>query len=203
MNVIINLQECTNNNLTLGEALYLLALSFNCPFKNSDLQKLRDMGVIKFTSYNARIDDCVITSAGKDLVAKLFPDTDEMKESKELDKKSVDYFEIADKLRKLYPEGRKPGTAYMWRDTTRVIAKRLLSTFKKYGISPTEEELITATKKYIDSFNGDYSYMQLLKYFICKQVVKEGTLEEVSQLASYLQNNEDAHQDTEWTTNLK
>ena len=40
--------------------------------------------------------------------------------------------------------------------------------FKKYGNKYTNEQIINATKKYVISFNGDYQYMQLLKYFILK-----------------------------------
>ena len=72
---------------------------------------------------------------------------------------------------------------------------------KKFGDKYSDEDIIEATKRYINSFNGDYRFMQLLKYFILKRVIVEGEIEETSQLLSYLSNsNEDERQD--WTSML-
>ena len=111
---------------------------------------------------------------------------------------------LADKLRELYPEGRKEGTNYYWRDSTKIIARRLKALDKKYGIDFTDEQAINATKRYIDSFNGNYTYMQLLKYFIMKSVLKDGELEETSQLLSYIENeNQVNNTNTDWSVQLK
>lgn len=106
---------------------------------------------------------------------------------------------LADKLRELFPTGRKEGTNNYWRDSTNVISSRLASFFKKYGESYTDEQIVQATDNYIKSFNGNYKYMQLLKYFI----FKKGTDgEENSQLASYLQNIGQESIDNDWTANI-
>ena len=111
---------------------------------------------------------------------------------------------LADKLRELYPEGRKEGTNYYWRDSTKISARRLKALDKKYGIDFTDEQAINATKRYIDSFNGNYTYMQLLKYFIMKSVLKDGELEETSQLLSYIENeNQVNNTNTDWSVQLK
>ena len=111
---------------------------------------------------------------------------------------------LADKLRELYPEGRKEGTNYYWRDSTKIIARRLKALDKKYGIDFTDEQAINATKRYIDSFNGNYTYMQLLKYVIMKSVLKDGELEETSQLLSYIENeNQVNNTNTDWSVQLK
>ena len=111
---------------------------------------------------------------------------------------------LADKLRELYPEGRKEGTNYYWRDSTKIIARKLKALDKKYGIDFTDEQAINATKRYIDSFNGNYTYMQLLKYFIMKNVLKDGELEETSQLLSYIENEDQVNNtNTDWSVQLK
>lgn len=111
---------------------------------------------------------------------------------------------LADKLRELYPEGRKEGTNYYWRDSTKIIARKLKALDKKYGVDFTDEQAINATKRYIDSFNGNYTYMQLLKYFIMKNVLKDGELEETSQLLSYIENeNQVNNTNTDWSVQLK
>jgi hypothetical protein len=69
----------------------------------------------------------------------------------------------------------------------------------KYGDYP-DEDIINATKKYVNSFNGNYQYMQLLKYFIWKNKVTGGELidgrvvgevEKQSQLAAYIEDTEE------------
>lgn len=90
---------------------------------------------------------------------------------------------LAETMQSIYPTGKKMGTNDYWRDSTKVIAQRLAMFFKKYGDRP-DELIIRATRGYVESFNGEYQYMRLLKYFIYK---KEGG-DEVSPLASYLDN---------------
>ena len=105
-------------------------------------------------------------------------------------------------LRNLYPKGKKPGTAYYWPDSKVNIAKKLLGFFKKYGSDYTDEEIIQATKNYVSGFNGDYTYMHLLKYFISKRDKITG--EEKSELASYIDNmNSPEVQNDNWLTELK
>lgn len=82
--------------------------------------------------------------------------------------KDEEYLELANKLRELYPSGRKEGTTYMWRGTTAEIAKKLKTLVVKYNFNFTEEQAIKATQSYINSFNGNYRTMRLLKYFILK-----------------------------------
>lgn len=111
--------------------------------------------------------------------------------------------EIADAMREVYPSGRKAGTNYMWRDSTVVIAQRLKALVKKYKVSFTKEEAVDATRRYITSFNGNYTYMQILKYFISKQKPVEGAPnEQNSQFLSFLQNKENTTENQDWTANL-
>ncbi|MCF0131132.1 MAG: hypothetical protein HUJ71_05365, partial [Pseudobutyrivibrio sp.] len=96
------------------------------------------------------------------------------------------------------PDGKKPGTNYLWRDSKAVITKRLKTLVKRYGVEFTNEEAIEATKKYIASFNGNYQYMQLLKYFIYRLIPDES-----SQLLSYIENADSIENNNDdWMTNL-
>jgi hypothetical protein len=78
------------------------------------------------------------------------------------------FIKVAKGMRELFPEGKKPGTPYYWRDSVFTIVDRLKNLKKKYKAEFTEQEALDATKNYVESFNGDYQYMQLLKYFIYK-----------------------------------
>lgn len=108
---------------------------------------------------------------------------------------------LASKLRDLYPSGKKAGTNYYWKDSVALISQRLAMFFKKFGDGFTDKQIIQATKGYIESFNGNYQYMQLLKYFIYKRGVEKG--EETSQLLSYMENNGQVDTNDSWMDNVR
>ena len=74
--------------------------------------------------------------------------------------------------------------------------------FNKYPNSFSDDEIVDAAKRYVESFNGQYTYMQVLPYFIFKNVPVNGMMEEKSQLLSVLENKETATGDS-WTTELR
>lgn len=108
---------------------------------------------------------------------------------------------LASKLRDLYPSGKKAGTNYYWKDSVALISQRLAMFFKKFGDKFTDEQIVQATRGYIESFNGNYQYMQLLKYFIYKRGVEKG--EETSQLLSYMENNGQVDANDSWMDNVR
>lgn len=117
--------------------------------------------------------------------------------------------ELATKLMEIYPRGKKEGTTTYWRGNKKEIREKLQKFFKLYGSKFTDEQILKATQDYVTSFNGDYSYMRVLKYFIMKDERKENeegrlTVYQVSDLATLIENAEDI--DTvirsDWTSNL-
>ena len=108
---------------------------------------------------------------------------------------------LAEKLMQIFPQGKKPGTPYYWKCNKREIALKLKSFYKLYGVKYSEEEILTAAHDYVASFNGDYRFMRLLKYFIWK---KENG-EEISELATYIDNDgqEDSEYGESWVNELK
>ena len=69
------------------------------------------------------------------------------------------------------------------------IAKKLKTLVVKYGYSFSREDVIKATKEYVNSFNGNYRYMQLLKYFILKSVKDaDDNVDIKSELMSLIEN---------------
>ena len=93
---------------------------------------------------------------------------------------------LAERMIQEYPTGKKAGTTFYWRGSVAQIAERLGVFFKKYGTHYTDDQIVNATKKYVESFNGDYRFMHLLKYFINKK--DPLTKEDNSELLSYLEN---------------
>lgn len=105
----------------------------------------------------------VVSNKIKELITTITIDSD-----KNVVDKDEEFTNLAAELREIYPAGRKEGTTYMWRGTTAEIAKKLKTLVVKYNFKFTREQAIQATKEYVNSFNGNYRKMRLLKYFILK-----------------------------------
>ena len=125
---------------------------------------------------------------------KLFRVVEYMREySEEINKRAV---LLAPKLIEIFPKGKKTETIYC-RSNRLEVTNKLKKFFSYFGDEYSDEDIIKATENYVKSFNGNYSYMRVLKYFIWKNVVKEGEdsarIEEISDLATWLENkgNED------------
>lgn len=187
MDFHINKEALEKARISVDLAFYLATIYFEKNYTYETFDIASKLGLITFDHldrYGLPIRP-KLTREGIELMESIFLNS-EFKEEKK-DDRSVDRFDVlADKLRELYPKGRKEGTAYMWRDSTAVISKKLKTLVKKYNFQFTDEQAVNATKKYIESFNGNYGYMQLLKYFILKRNNETG--EEVSQLMSYIEN---------------
>ena len=110
---------------------------------------------------------------------------------------------LADKLREIYPNGKILNTNYYYRCNRQDIINKLKTFFKMYGTKYTDEQIINATQKYVNSFNGNYAYLKLLKYFIWKDERLKG--ESVQSLLADFIENESAEgtTNTDWTVELK
>lgn len=197
MKLVINTEKI-DNDIGVDGLLYLTSLSLGHPINSDTFKKLNDKGLIFTENMKDGFPyDVRPTKDSEELVEGAYADM-------EISGKSNDnrFTILADKLRELYPTGRKSGTQLQWRDSTAVISKRLKAFVKRFGVDFTDEEYIAATKRYIQTFNGNYQYMQVLKYFIMKSGVEDGMSITNSQLLSYLQN-EDTDTEGDWTSQLK
>ena len=115
---------------------------------------------------------------------------------------------LASQLMEVFPKGKKEGTTSYWRGNRKEIRERLQKFFKLYGNKYTDEQILKAAQDYVNSFNGNYSYMRVLKYFILKDERKsdeEGKLivQQVSDLATFIENAEDLDPiRNDWTSTL-
>ena len=178
MKYIIDTEILEREGIELDEALYLLSVYKKKPIDFNTIQKAKvENKILKFE--NPR-DPVKITPKGRSFIESILAKSKVHISSDNLER----YRTLADKMREIYPKGLKPGTNYQWRDFT-------------------DEEAIEATKRYIASFNGNYRYMQILKYFISKQKPVEGApAEQNSQFLSFLQNEECTTESQDWTANL-
>lgn len=197
MKYIIDTEILEREGIGLDEALYLLSVYKKKPINFNTVQKAKvENKILKFE--NPR-DPVKITPKGQSFIESILAKSKIHVSSGNLER----YRALADKMREVYPKGLKPGTNYQWRDSTAIIADRLMKLVAKYNIEFTDEEAVAATKRYIASFNGNYRYMQILKYFISKQKPVEGApAEQNSQFLSFLQNEESTTENQDWTANL-
>lgn len=120
---------------------------------------------------------------------------------------SLDFFGTAAQLRAIFPKGIKQGTNSRWVDGIALVAKRLKQFVVKYG-EFTSEEIVAAAKKYVASFNGDYSRMRTLRYFIWaeKRNPATGEVEYTSDLLSCIEDSDsesDNNLMNDWETQLR
>ena len=110
--------------------------------------------------------------------------------------------ELTLKLQELFPKERKPDAngvpKYAYRGNKRDVVERLQKFFKLYG-KYSYDDVLECTKRYVESFKYDKTYMKILPYYI----MKDGE----SQLATELENmdTEDSTIITEtkdWTNEL-
>lgn len=217
MKIILDTEVCKREGNDVGIALYLLSLLSGCKITKDTFEEARQKGFLKFEKmYDPRTpfpEYVSLTQTGEYVAEKMMADSNAPADSEER------YTALADKLREIFPAGKKPGYAYTWRDSTSCIADRLKKFFLKYGpvfkqknIDCSDEAIIRVTKEYVDSFNGNYTYMQLLKYFIWKnkvtgeEVVRGrivGEVERQSQLAAYLEDTPDKKKAADWDIELR
>lgn len=113
---------------------------------------------------------------------------------------------LAAQLMELYPVGSKPGTHLKWRGYSKNVAERLAKLILA-GNEFTDEEAIEATKAYIASFNGNYTLMRVLPYFLSKNDIKGGEVDKKCDFMEYVEdyrkNPKQASLKSDWDTTLK
>lgn len=194
MNISISDEVLSKWDLSIQEFLFLL-FSVKEGDINECISSLIQKGWVDKNLFDAT--KVVISNNRKEDIATILVDSEKV-ETK------LEFEELADKLREIFPKGKKPGTTYMWRDTTAVIAKKLKILVTKYNCKFTEEQAIKATQAYVNSFGGNYKYMQLLKYFILKTPTNaSGDVELRSDFMSYVDN--EGHEEQlreDWMSNM-
>lgn len=200
MKLCFDAKECEKEKVPVDTALYIASLYLGKLITNNTFQDVCSRGLIEFDGFDLKRQpvNARLTPSGVELIESIFLNSEFAVSGSDEDR----YDKLAKKMQELFPEGKKPGTKLMWRDSQAIIAKKLKAVVKKYGVKFTDEQALEATKKYVESFNGDYQFMQVLKYFISKR--NQITGEETSQFLSYLENagQEDANNDS-WRDSVR
>ena len=192
MKYVIDESVCKEHNLTLPEVLCLLA----CKSCDNIYQLLEDMKDRELLSKQQ--NPPYPTLHWDEELCSVLLESDKTVPIKDR------CTNLVQQMREMFPKGIKSGSA-AWRGNVREVTLRLQKFFKLYGSDWTDEEILNATQRYIDHFNGDYRFMRILKYFILKSEKKtdeEGVtrIEDISELATWLENEDQESED--WTSSL-
>lgn len=174
-------------NITQEEFVHLYACCVN---KNTE-EILKGLEEKKLGKVTQKDGNMVFTPSelGVDIVLKIGEESEGHTQTS-LDK-------LSERLKKIYPSGKKEGTTQVWTDGKKLITKRLNLFFKKYGEFPPED-IIDATQRYVNDMNGS-RYMRTLKYFIFKETTNAaGEVESSSELLTYLENKDEDTLSTSW-----
>lgn len=197
MTICLNKQIIDQYNMTIDEVLLMIVLENNVNLDEAQ-KVLISKGYITVNRNELFLPiGWRLTNVGKDMLNGIIVDSDKHQEPQDR------LTELATKLKAIFPKGKKDGTNYYWSDGVPLVIRRLKLFFKKYGNDFTNEQIIQATEKYVEGFNGSYQYMRLLKYFIFKEKVgANGEIEGDSELINYIENADDEDLRNEWTSTL-
>lgn len=191
MKIIIDDALLNETSLALEELLYLMLL---------DLGVSSDM--VSVLEEKGWLHNKHLTEESKQKLADVLNKTKEEPSSK------LRISTLAENLRNIFPKGKKDGTPYYWRGNSKEIEEKLKKFFVYFSDKYSDSQILSAARNYVKSFNGDYTYMRLLKYFIWKndrfKTSENTSVEQVSDLASYIENysENEENNDRDWTSEL-
>ena len=197
MTVSINEEICKKNGLNISE-LFAILLIKTCEDLPKLFKSLEDRKIVVKDMF----DGYMITQRWDDVASSILLDSDKNHQSPER------LETLVVKLMEQFPKEMKAGTCHYFRGNKKDNILRLKKFFKLYG-KYTDQQIIDAAKRYVSSFNGNYSYLRVLKYFIWKDDVKTDAngnryVDEVSDLANWIENaGQEDSMNSDWTSTLK
>lgn len=197
MNISISEDICKKNSLELEEVLAILLIKTGTDIPKLFAKLEEEKKVVKdiFNNY-------LVTQRWDDVTSTILLDSDKEKQSPER------LENLAIQLAEIFPKEKKIGTCHYFRGNKKDTILRLKKFFKIYG-KYTDQQILDAARKYVASFNGDYTYMRVLKYFIWKDEKKldaEGNkyVDETSDLSNWIENEGSEDKlSNDWTSTLK
>ena len=202
MKITIDEKVCLKHKMTIQEVLLVLAIrtgKLEDAIENMVNREIlvKDAGQLKVTQHWSDVLDEILSDS-----------------SGSVEKSDEELLELAKQMRELYPQGKMKDrfgrpTPYYYRCNNSEVVKKLKKFFTIFG-NVSDEEILDATKRYVASFQGNYTGMRLIKYFILKDDVKPsedgtGHVEQISDLATFLENKESEEEvdnTEEWTSKM-
>ena len=203
MKIVIDEKVCTKHKMTIQEVL--IALIMRMGKVPDTMENMLNREILVDTG------EYQVTQHWSDVLDEIISDS-----SGSIEKSDEELLELAKQMRELYPQGKMKDrygrmTPYYYRCNNSEVVKKLKKFFTVFG-NVSDEDILDATKRYVASFQGNYSGMRLIKYFILKDDVKPsedgtGHVEQISDLATFLENKEseegDENNDDSWLMSSK
>ena len=186
MKITIDEKVCTKHNMTMAEVLLALAVR---SMKAYDVFNMVQREIL--IEDNDLVDWYKVTQHWSDVLDEIISDS-----SGTIEKTDEELLELAKQMREIYPQGKMKNrygqlTPYYYRCNNGEVVKKLKKFFSIYG-DVSNEDILDATRRYVASFQGNYTNMRLIKYFILKDDVRpteDGNhVEQISDLATFLEN---------------
>ena len=206
MKITIDEKVCIKHKMTIQESL--LALVTRSLGKTFTIDGLLDNMVEREILVKNK-DDYAVTQHWSDVLDEIISDS-----SGKVEKSDEELLQLAQQMRELYPQGKMKDrfgrmTPYYYRCNNSEVVKKLKKFFTIFG-NVSDEDILDATRRYVASFQGNYTGMRLIKYFILKDDVKPsedgtGHVEQISDLATFLENKESEEEEVnnnEWTSKM-
>ena len=201
MKITIDEKTCLKHKMTVQEVLFALAFRIS---KRDTLSNMLAREILVDVGGQMQV-----TQHWSDVLDEIMADS-----SGTIEKSDEELLKLAQQMRELYPQGKMKDrfgrpTPYYYRCNNGEVVKKLKKFFTIFG-NVSDEEILDATKRYVASFQGNYTGMRLIKYFILKDDVKpsedgQGHVEQISDLATFLENKESEEEvvnNEDWTTKL-
>lgn len=198
MKITIDEEQCNKYDLNISYVLLALLLK-NCDNIEDVILKALDKEIIIEDPSSGEL---LITQRWDDVISNILLDS----ENDNIESRNERIEGLACELMEIFPKGKKSGTNVYWRGNKKDITLRLKKFFKLYS-NYTKEQILKAAKRYVSSFDGKYDYMRVLKYFIWKaerKIGEDGKLfvEETSELANVIENEDSENINNDWTSRL-
>lgn len=207
MKIVIDEKVCTKHKMTLPEVL--LALAIRAQGSDDIVENLINREILIRPNEKAPLITYLVTQHWSDVLDEIISDS-----SGKVEKSDEELLELTKQMRELYPQGKMKDrygrmTPYYYRCNNSEVVKKLKKFFTIFGNVP-DEEILDATKRYVASFQGNYTGMRLIKYFILKDDIKPsedgtGHVEQISDLATFLENKESEEEEVnndDWTSKM-
>ena len=181
MTVSISEDVCKKNGIKTEELLAVLLVKTGADIP-ALFRSLEERNVLVKDIFGGWL----VTQRWDDIASTVLLDSDKDRQSPERVEKLA--MELAD----IFPKGKKEGTCHYFKGNKKDNMLRLKKFFKLYG-QYTDEQILDAARRYVSSFNGNYTYMRILKYFIWKDEIRhdsegKGYIDETSDLANWIEN---------------
>lgn len=176
MKLTVDEKMCIKHKLTFEE--FLIALMYRLIEKPAEVTTNlinREVLVAKDGKY-------WVTQRWSDVIDEILADS-----AVKIDEKRLEL--LADEIKKRFPKGTTPDGKYYYHCNRREIMQSLKRFITQYGDYP-DEDILDATCRYVAHFRGNYKDMRIAKYFIIKDLTKEGK-GIISDLATFLENKEE------------